>query len=51
MKIPAISGLPVSVTLYTETGLADPQKNRQNRVLAILPLIQKLTKAPMRPIK
>lgn len=26
MKIPAICGLPVSVTLYTETGLADPQK-------------------------
>ncbi|GEM_PF-1671602 len=26
MKTPAISGLPVSVTLYTETGLSDPQK-------------------------
>jgi len=26
MKILAICGLPVSVTLYTETGLADPQK-------------------------
>lgn len=26
MKIPAICGLPVSVTLYTETGLAVPQK-------------------------
>lgn len=26
MKKPAICGLPVSVTLYTETGLADPQK-------------------------
>lgn len=26
MKIPAISGLPVSVALYTETGLQDPQK-------------------------
>jgi len=26
MKTQAISGLPVSVTLYTETGPADPQK-------------------------
>lgn len=26
MKIPAICGLPVSVTLYTETGLPDPHK-------------------------
>ncbi len=26
MKTQAISGLPVSVTIYTETGLADPQK-------------------------
>ena len=26
MKTQAISGLSVSVTLYTETGLADPQK-------------------------
>ena len=26
MKIPAICGLPVSVPLYTETGLSDPQK-------------------------
>ena len=26
MKTAAISGLPVSVTIYTETGLPDPQK-------------------------
>ena len=26
MKTQAISGLPVSVTLYTETGLVDPRK-------------------------
>ena len=42
MKKLAINGLPVSVAIYTETGLSDSQKASP---------IQKPINAPMRPFK